>query len=664
LDRQGTILRYNYAEAAFARRASRQTVGLGFFTDVAPCTNVQAFKGRFDRFASGLDSGADRFDFTFAFRWGSQAVSITLLRKAERDEINLIVRGRTTATLDIAEPECAAAVSPGALVPEEREHAADAADAGTHELTCATSWQHGSVAESAWCAKIHPDDAVARRRIVAAAAARRAPYAVEYRMLAANARQRIVVEQGTIAAGAGAAGSATIVDVTERRRQESELWKLAHYDSLTGLPNRGLLLQRIGSAVHEALSSGRVAAVVALALSDFEALQGSFGRATGDDLLRLVGLRLGESVRGGDTVAHLDGETFVVLLTDLDDVASAARGGARILETVSQPFALAGRSHRLAASMGISVAPRNGADSAALLHAAETALLVSRNGRRHAIEWYSSDIAAALQKDLHVEDELRLALERDEFVLYYQPIVDAATNDVVAAEALVRWNHPTRGLVMPGDFIAIAERSGLIAQLGNWVLRSACRQTREWLDAGFALHVCVNVSSVQFRERTFVESVAAILAEAAVPAKAIELELTESVMVDGFADVIDTLAKLKLIGVRLAIDDFGTGYSSLSYLKYFPIDTLKLDRAFVADITKDTFDRAIAKAVLTLANELELDCIAEGIEDTEQLALLRTLGCRLMQGYFFARPESASALTERLKRAAPGVAFAPAVNLS
>ncbi len=652
LDRRGTILRYNYAEAAFARRASAETVGLGFFTEVAPCTNVQGFKGRFDRFALGSDSGVDRFDFTFAFRWGSQDVSITLLRKAERDEINLIVRGRTTNSRDIADvPAFAGSVGADASQPAAVPNAGAAAHAlplGTQELDCTTAWRAGSAQEIAWRANIHPDDATSRGRIVAAAAARRKPYAVEYRTCSGASDRRIVQEHGVFASDEDAPAYVTILDVTERRHHESELWQQAHYDSLTGLPNRGLLLERIAAAASHASKSGKVAAVLSIGVSAIEALGDAFGRATGDDLLRLLSLRLGESIRAGDTVARVDGDRFVVLLADMDDVVGVAAGGARILDAASEPFALAGRTHRLEPSMGISLAPRNGFDAGALLQASQTALSVSQKGGRHVIEWFSSEMSAGLERNLRVEDELRLALERDELVLYFQPIVDAETNGIIAVEALVRWNHPVRGLVMPGDFISIAERAGLIAPLGDWVLRAACRQARRWHDEGFELHVCVNVSSVQFRERNFVESVAAILAETAIPPRMLEIELTESVMVDGFSEVIETLTKLKLTGVRLAIDDFGTGYSSLSYLKYFPIDTLKVDRAFVADIAKDTFDRAIAKAVLTLANELDLDCIAEGVEDKVQVDLLRSLGCRRMQGYFFSRPQLPAALEGRL----------------
>jgi len=408
------------------------------------------------------------------------------------------------------------------------------------------------------------------------------------------------------------------------------------------------LLERIAAATAEIRDTGRVVAVLALVVSRFESLNDTFGRATGDELLRLLALRLGESVRGGDTVARLSNEVFVVLLTDVADIASVAASGHRIRDAVTEPFAISGRTHQLSARLGISVAPRNGSDATALLQAAETAMFGSQKEACNDIAWFSSDLSTEVERSLRTEDELRAALERNEFVLHYQPIVDIENDRVIAVEALIRWNHPTRGLFMPGEFIAVAERTGLIAALGNWVLREACQQALSWLALGLTLHVCVNVSTVQFRQPQFVEFVKSVLAETAIPPQMLELELTEGVMVDGFSDVIETLSKLKQTGIRLAVDDFGTGYSSLSYLKYFPIDTLKIDRAFVADIATDPFDRAIAKAVLTLAAELKVDCIAEGVETQEQLEILRGLGCLRIQGYYFSRPKPPADLTQRL----------------
>ncbi len=639
LDRSGTITRYNDTEAAFARRSPASTVGLNFFTDVAPCTNVHEFKGRFDRFARPSDSGVERFDFTFAFRWGSQDVSITFVRKAGHDDIYCIVRARNRALLDPAPSMPAEAASRNA---GDGAAAAAVAPLAFRELDCA-AWEVGSVEESAWRATIHPDDLAGVLRAVANALERRRPYVVEYRTLSVTAKPRIVQEHGGFVSGTGERAFATIVDVTDQRQQMNRLLQAAHYDVLTGLPNRALLLERIAAAAREC-RAGNVAAVLAIGVASFESLSDTFGVQTGNELLRLMALRLGEAVRGGDTVARLSDDVFVVLLTAVDDVEGVAAGAARILATLARPFSLDGRTHQLFVSLGISVSPRNGLEAPALLQAAETAMSASRKEARSRAVWFSGDLAAEAARHLRTEDELRLALERGEFVLHYQPIVDIATGRTVAAEALVRWNHPERGLVMPDDFIAIAERTGIIWEIGTWVLRAACSQGRSWLDAGREMLVCANVSSVQFRRTGFADVVSAALGEAGLPARLLELELTESVMIDGLDDVIETLTKLKLVGVRLAVDDFGIGYSSLAYLKYFPIDTVKIDRIFVADIVHDPFDRAIAKSVLSLAEELRVDCVAEGVETKEQLEVLRELGCRRVQGYYFSRPKAPSAL--------------------
>lgn len=572
-----------------------------------------------------------------------------MLRKLDHDEINLIVTGLTQATLDIArQPENAnpsvsarGEITPGAFPAPVA--------AGAHQLDV-TAWEAGGAEESAWRATILPEDAADRQRIVDSATAARRPYVVEYRIAGAWGKQRLVQEHGSFSNGSPARVS--ILDVTAARNAENSLRRLARYDALTGLPNRTLLLERIAAAASEAAQSGRVSVVIAISISRLEEIKEAFGRATGDELLRIAAMRLSEAIRAGDTVAYLHGSMFVVLLTDLDDIASAASGSRRIMALFSEPFVIGARRYRLSANLGISAMPRNGSDAAALLQAAETATAVAREQARGSVAWFSTDMADSVADNLHTEDELRTALERKEFVLYFQPIVDISTSRMAAVESLVRWNHPTRGLVMPGAFIPVAERSGLIADLGAWVLREACRQARIWHDAGLDIYVSVNLSIGQFRQTNVVDMVAAALAESAIPPKMLELELTESVMVDGFAGVIDTLVKLKLTGVRLSIDDFGTGYSSLSYLKLFPLDTLKIDQSFTSDIVTDVYDRAIVKATLTLAAELKFDCIAEGIETKEQLELLRRLGCRLIQGYYFSRPIPPAALEALLASSA------------
>jgi photoactive yellow protein len=648
LDREGTILRYNACEAAFARRTPEGTVGLGFFTDVAPCANVQGFRGRFEEFARGHDSATERFDFSFDFRWGRQDVAITFLRKADYEDINLIVVMRSQPKAEIGEAVEGKGV-PLSLVrgPAARPGAAEHS-AGARELDYPTAWEIGSPEEAAWRATIHPDDAASTKRIVERAVARRRPYVIEYRVLEPHGPQRIVDEYGSFGFGKDSPGYATIVDVTELWRQERKLLHVARHDALTGLPNRVLLVERIAAATTEAGLEGRVVAVMALAVAHFESVNETAGHGAGDELLRSVAWRLGEGIRAGDTVAHLNGGMFVILLTDLENAASVTVAARRILNGFSAPYTIAERMHQLSASIGISVSPRNGTDAQGLLQAAETALFASLKSGRGGIVWYSTEMQAEIQTGVRTEDDLRAALEREEFVLHYQPIIAIENERVVALEALVRWNHPTRGLVMPNGFIGVAERTGLIGALGAWVLRDACRQTKLWQEQGLELRVCVNVSVAQFRLANFVDLVAAALAETALDPQMLELELTESVMIDGFAEVIETLGRLKQTGVRLSIDDFGTGYSSLSYLKYFPVDTLKIDRTFITDILTDPCDRAIAKAVLTLASELKIDCIAEGVETADQLELVRELGCRMVQGFYFSQPQLPIALRKQL----------------
>ncbi|HEX3468031.1 MAG TPA: EAL domain-containing protein [Candidatus Elarobacter sp.] len=550
LDRRGTVLRYNRAEANYAHRAHVRTIGLNFFADVAPCANVRAFRGRFDEFAGQPGSGVERFDFSYAFRWGRQDVTITLLRKAEHPDVNLVVRRRTMAA-NAGEPEPVAVRSLPSVKDDE-------------------------------------------------------------------------------SAGLPSA-------------RESELRRLAYYDDLTELANRTRLLERVAEAVRETRATGGLAALAFIDLAGFTAVNETFGYPAGDGLLRAVALRLGECVRAGDTLARLDGDEFVALFTGVDDAPSVERMVRRIFEVLAQPVDLGGRLHYVAANVGISAAPYHGSDPVDLLHAADSAMRAAKASGRNTLRWYSAETAEAAAANVRTEEDLRRALERDELVVYYQPIVDAATGRIAAAEALVRWRHPARGIVMPGEFITVAEESGLIAPLGELVLRDACRRAREWNALGLERRVCVNVSTAQLREKHFTSRVRAILAETGVDPARLELELTESMMIDGFEETLDTLTDLKLLGLRLAVDDFGTGYSSLAYLKYLPVDTIKLDRAFVAGIAEDEFDHAIATAVLALARDLELECIAEGVETEAQAQVLRELGCPLLQGYLFGRPQPAGA---------------------
>ena len=642
LDRRGTILRYNETEARFARRTQESTVGLNFFADVAPCTNVQAFKGRFDAFAAQSGSGVDRFDFSFAFRWGRADVSITMLRKAEHDEINVVVRGRSMASMDTT------GLANATDGRKRRRDDADGAKLDLHAdgadfdlrpfggaLDAPAAFAFGSPEERAWRERVHPDDRGTVTRALAAARDRATAYAVEYRAFDAERRARTFLEQG---APSDDGGFATVVDVTERRERADALWRAANYDALTGVASRTLLLRRIDEAVAEATAAGRIAALLFLDVDGFKSINDTFGHDVGDELLRALALRLGECVRGGDTVARLNGDEFVVLLTGLDDTPSVEQTVRRLLSEASRPFTIGGRQQYVTASVGVAIAPYHGSEAMSLLRAADSAMYASKRASRNGFAWFTAEMFASIAENVQTEEQLRRALERGELEAYYQPIVDVAQRRVVAAEALVRWHHPDRGLVLPGSFITVAERGGLIAAIGETMLRQACAQIVAWRNAGNDLRVCVNIASEQFRQKNFADTVRRILSETGAPAESLELEVTESMMIDGFDETLAVISELKMMGLRLAVDDFGTGYSALAYLKYLPIDTLKIDRAFVKDIVVDRFDRAIATAVLALAADLKLECIAEGIETPEQMRMLRELGCRHMQGFLFARP--------------------------
>jgi len=634
LDRSGTILRYNLAEKTLAHRRSIRSVGLNFFSDVAPCTNVQAFRGRFDAFAQSHESGSERFTFSFAFRWGHQDVSITMLRKAGFEEINILVRGWSTAGLlgtDGDRPTDAAAFA------ETSNNLATVGDAKILAPPRIVALDPLIAADPRFlCERVHPDDVTAVGVVIAHAVRDRLPYAVEYRGSGDSSR-RVFQEHGTFGPESAQAGHATIVDVTEQRQFAAEVWRAAHYDPLTGLPNQKLLLLRIEDAVREAAVDGRITAIILANIVDFRSVNNAFGYVRGNELLRAVGLRLGECVRGGDTVARITGDWFAVLLTDVAAPASVRDAATRMIAAAAQPFEIDGRSHFVTLRAGVSLAPHHGHDPRGLLIAAETAIYAAKTSGRQ-LRFYSNQLAADAASSLELQNELRDGLENRQFELAYQPLVDIESGRVVAVEALVRWNHPARGFISPLDFIPLADRSGLIVPLGEWVLRTACGQARAWADREIDVRVCVNVSTVQFARPDFVDLVATVLADSNLPAERLELELTETVMVEGFGNMIETLTRLKALGLRLAIDDFGTGYSSLSYLKYFPVDTLKIDRAFINDIVADKFDHAIATTIFTLSQSLALECVVEGVETAEQLDALRAIGCRVVQGFYFSRP--------------------------
>jgi diguanylate cyclase (GGDEF)-like protein/PAS domain S-box-containing protein len=428
-------------------------------------------------------------------------------------------------------------------------------------------------------------------------------------------------------------------DITERKEAEKRIQFMAHYDALTGLPNRILLHDRLAHDISHAARSHKQVALLFLDLDRFKTINDSLGHNVGDLLLQSVAERLKECLRSGDTVARLGGDEFVVILPDLQEADYAATVARKILECVAAPHAVGGHELSTTASIGISVYPHDGSDRETLVKNADIAMYKSKEAGRNNYLFFTEEMNDRAEERLAMENSLRHALEREEFMLYFQPQVNSATGRIIGAEALIRWRHPSLGMVMPGTFIPIAEESGLIVAIGEWVLREACRQNRAWQMAGLpAVPVAVNLSAVQFRQKNLVEIVADTLRQTGLAPRHLELEITESSIIQNVETAINTLHELKAMGVLISIDDFGTGYSNLGYLKRFPIDKLKIDQSFVRDLTTSPDDATIVRLVINMAKSLQLKVIAEGVETREQLDFLSEHQCEEAQGYYFSRP--------------------------
>jgi diguanylate cyclase len=427
------------------------------------------------------------------------------------------------------------------------------------------------------------------------------------------------------------------------KRANDELQRLALQDPLTKLPNRLLLEDRINQAIAQAERGNSKTAVLFVDLDRFKLINDSLGHFVGDELLRAVGQRMHHLLRGEDTVSRLGGDEFVILQRFATDILDAQDLAHRVLLALREPFRVHEHELLVTPSIGISVFPMHGDTAQMLITRADAAMYNAKQAGRNTYRVFEADMSTFFPERLLLENDLRRAIARGEFELHYQPKVDVETGRVVGMEALLRWRHATRGLVAPAEFIPIAEDCGAIVEIGEWVLGEACRQNVRWQRAGAPqLRVAVNISGVQFRQPDLLDTIAQALAASGLHPECLEIEITESVIMQDPSQMIVVLERLSKMGVHVSIDDFGTGYSSLSYLKRFPLDKLKIDRSFIRDISSDTEDAAITRAIIGLAHNLRLKVVAEGVETREQLEFLRTLGCDEYQGYYKSKPVPAA----------------------
>jgi diguanylate cyclase (GGDEF)-like protein/PAS domain S-box-containing protein len=454
-------------------------------------------------------------------------------------------------------------------------------------------------------------------------------------------------------------------DVSMTRALALKMAHMARHDSLTDLPNRMLLNDRLTQALALARRHQKMLALLFLDLDRFKGINDSLGHAIGDRLLQSVAERLVASVRSSDTVSRQGGDEFVILLAEVTQPSDAASTAEKILLALSMPHHIDQQDLHLAASIGVVTYPNDGTEAKTLLRHADLAMYRAKDSGRNTYRFFEPDMNGHTADRQSLESGLHRAIERHEFVLHYQPIMRLDSTELTAVEALVRWRHPQRGLVLPAQFVPIAEESGFIAAIGRWVLHEACRQSREWRVAGLPpLRIAINISTVELRTKGFVECVRGILEEHGLLPSDLELELTETFLMRDSHSTAAVLRALSNFGVRIALDDFGTGYSSLSHLKRFPIDTLKIDRSFVHNLPTDAEDASIISAMIGMGKGLQIRVVAEGVETLEQLALLRKQGCLEGQGYYFSRPVSACELTPLLWRDArkirsPGTQAAP-----
>lgn len=441
----------------------------------------------------------------------------------------------------------------------------------------------------------------------------------------------------------------TVEDITEQKRAQQQVNFLAYYDALTGLPNRILLQERLREALSS-FHSGRRTALLFLDLDRFKLINDSLGHSFGDLLLRQVADRLQVQLRKQDTVSRVGGDEFLILLPGIDRIAEAEVTAARIVDSLTASFRIQGRTLSVSCSLGISIYPEHGRDEETLIKNADAAMYSAKEKGCNGFCLFTEEMNTRVMERLLLENSLRGAVERNEFFLIYQPQVEISTSRVVGLEALLRWQHPEHGLIDPDRFIRVAENTGVILSIGEWALRTACRQIIQWQTAGLSIvPVAVNVSAVQFRQEGFRDLIRRVLDDTTLAPEYLQLELTESLLLTNADVVFKILHELQGMGLKLVIDDFGTGYSSLSYLRHFPVSKLKIDRSFIRDVALNADDAAITRAIISMSRGLNLRVLAEGVESDSQLAFLREHGCDEYQGYYFSRPVTVDRVAEGLR---------------
>ncbi len=439
-------------------------------------------------------------------------------------------------------------------------------------------------------------------------------------------------------------------EITTQMVAEENIRHMARHDALTGLPNRTMFSSLLNMTIPSALRYKRNFAVMFIDLDRFKFINDTLGHDAGDTLLKEITARFKQALRSSDVIARLGGDEFVVLVQEISDREQAAAVAQKILAAASKPMMLMHQECRVSASVGVAMFPGDGEDEQTLMKNADSAMYFAKNEGRDNVQFFSSEINAQVLERLRLESSLRRALERHEFSLVYQAKLDLQTGDITGVEALLRWNSPEHGAVSPVKFIPIAEETGLIAHIGRWVLRTACLQNMEWQHEGLPpINMAVNLSVVQFADESLLDDIAGVLQETGMDPRLLELEITESMLINNIEHAIKLLTAIKRMGVRLAIDDFGAGYSSLGQLKHFPIDTLKVDRSFITDLATNPDDKAITSAIIAMGKTLSLTVVAEGVETTEQQAILRGQACDEMQGFYFSHPISATDFVKLLR---------------